>query len=179
MKSITGLPKKIVVGGPAHIIIEQIMIFNHMNDLDNFSMCLDDLRKDTDRYAVNSDWYATYLYAPDGVKKLGALTCLNLTHPEFDEDDKKSIHLSAIEVDPKYRDSILETPLHIFSSTVRALKASAKKAGYGIMTLQAKDVDKVPKYEHLGFEIMDLSDKDDYKEFLSFYKEHPMMETDL
>lgn len=176
MKSITGIAKKII---GHNIIIEQIMIYNHMNDLNNFEMCLSDLHKDTELYGLNSDWYATYMYTSEGTKRLVALTCLNLNHPEFAQEGENTVHLSAIEVDPKYRDSILEVPLHAFSLTIKALKAAAKKAGYSLMTLQAKDLDKVPKYKHLGFSIIDLSDMEDYNKNLDFYSEHPLMSCEL
>ena len=178
MNNKTGLPNKIIIQG-ASAIIEQIQVFNHLHDFDNFTMCKDDINKDTKRYVYDSDWYATYMYTSSGVKKLVAMTCVNNTHPEFEEDNIKSIHLSAIEVDPKYRDSELDTPLHAFSKTIRALIMSAKKAGYSRMTLQAKDLDKVPKYEHLGFKILDLSLYDGYNENLDFYNKHPVMYIDF
>ena len=178
MNNKTGLPNKIIIQG-ASAIIEQIQVFNHLHDFDNFTMCKDDINKDTQRYVYDSDWYATYMYTSSGVKKLVAMACVNNTHPEFEEDNIKSIHLSAIEVDPKYRDSELDIPLHAFSKTIRALITSAKKAGYNRMTLQAKDLDKVPKYEHLGFKILDLSLYDGYNENLDFYNKHPVMYIDF
>ena len=178
MNSKTGLPEKIIIQG-ASAIIEHINILNHTADLENFSMCQGDLEKDFERYGLDSDWFATYMYTSEGTKKLVALTCLNKTHPEFADEDTESIHLSAIEVDPKYRDANLEIPLHAFSKTIKAFLIAAKKAGYSRMTLQAKDLDKVPKYEHLGFKILDISLYDGYNECLDFYKDHPIMYFDL
>ena len=178
MESLTGLPKKIIIRG-ASACIELIKVFNHMADFEDFPMCKADIEKDTNMYALESDWFATYMYTSDGTKQLTTLTCLNNSHPEFEEDGVKSIHISAIEVKAKYRDSILEVPLHAFSLTMRALITSAKKAGYNRVTLQAKDLDKVPKYEHLGFKIMDLSGYETYNHNLEFYEKHPIMVLDI
>lgn len=177
MKTITRLPIKFMYA-PAKLVIEKINVFNHKNDLVNFPMCVGDMEKDSDMYILNSDWYASYMYTSDGMKHLVALTCVNHLHPEF-SDSGDNLHLSAIEVDPKFRDSVLETPLHVFSLTMRAIMAQAKKAGYSRMSLQAKDTDKIPKYEHLGFSILDLSNYDSYKDNLDFYKDHPIMILDL
>lgn len=166
--------------------LEYIPIRNIYNILspDHYSMCYNDLNKDPDLYADNSDWFGGFIYDSTGMSHLVSLICINdNNHNELKKEYNKPLHISVIEVDEKYRDSLFpsDKKLHIFSRTLNTLDNAAKEAGYDVISLMSYDTDRTPKYLHMGYKIADMSKFDDDfdNDLEKFYSEHPFMIKEL
>lgn len=158
-------------------------VYNIINDYD-YSLCYEALveKGSPDLYEKMSDWFGIFIYDSTGKKHLVGLMCTNDNyHIEFKKDDKIPLHLSEIEIEPKFRGEnfMSENKLHAFSNGMKTWEKGAKDAGYSLLTLQAINKDKIPIYEHMGFHKIDYkeySDKINNIEYEKFYNiDHPYM----
>lgn len=158
-------------------------VYNIINDYD-YSLCYEALviKGSPDLYEKMSDWLGIFIYDSTGKKHLVGLMCINDNyHIEFKKDDKNPLHISEIEIEPKFRGENFtgDNKIHAFSNSMNALEKGAKEAGYNLLTLQAIDKSKVPLYEHMGFHIVDYknyNDKIDFSKYEQFYNiDHPFM----
>jgi len=158
-------------------------VYNIVNDYE-YDLCYEALfeKGSVDLYENLSDWFGIFIYDSKGEKHLVGLLCTNDNyHTEFKLEDKNPIHLSEIEIEPKFRGENFtnSNKIHAFSKAMSTWEKGAKKAGYNLLTLQALDETKIPLYEHVGFHKVDYTI---YKPIIKEYghekfynEEHPFM----